>query len=40
MIFREILFVLLGLIRNAKISVENADFVDDEFSGSAYNNQT
>jgi hypothetical protein len=40
MIFREILFVLLGLIRNAKISGENAEFVDAEFSGSVYSNQT
>jgi len=40
MIFREIFVVLLGLILNAKVSGENAEFMNYEFSGSPYSNQT
>jgi len=40
MIFREILVVLLGLIRNVKVSGENSEVINDDFSGSAYSNQT
>jgi len=40
MIFREILVVLLGFVRNANVSGENSEFINDEFSGSAYSTQT